>query len=244
MRSMMTRTLVLLAVSFIQTGYAQNQRDAPARPPLTVLNAGVGGNNTRNGLARMDRDVIAKEPDLCFIAFGMNDAVNSRNHVPIDEFGKNLTKMAATCQKAGIRPVFITVNPCNEEKLYTRHKIDHYKPHGGANAMIVEYNRVIKNVAEDAGADVIDWHTEVMRRSGSSIDPGSVLRVDGVHLSPQGLAALARLAANWMTGADIPDGAVVVAFGDSITKQGWIDMARALYVRPPSDHPDSHERAP
>ena len=194
---------------------------------MTVYNAGVNGNNSRQGLDRMDRDVISKNPDVCFIAFGMNDSVNDGNFVPIDEFRSNLTEMAAKCWAAGIRPVFITINPVNEERLYTRHDPGFYAAGGGANAMIAAYNSVIKEVAAGAEADVIDWHQEVMNLSGTSVEPGGVLRSDGVHLTTEGLSAIARLVAGWIKQNSLQD-SKVVAFGDSITKQGWIDIVYTL----------------
>lgn len=194
---------------------------------LTVYNAGANGNNSRQGLARMDRDVLSHQPDVCFIAFGMNDAVNDGNFVPIDEFRNNLTEMAAKCRESGVRPVFITVNPVNQERLYSRHEPEFYEVGGGANAMIDAYNSVIKEVAAGVEAAVIDWHQEVMNLSGTSVEPGSVLRSDGVHLTPEGLSAIARLATEWVKQNDQLD-SKVVAFGDSITKQGWIDIVYAL----------------
>ncbi len=192
---------------------------------LEVFNAGAGGNNTRQGLARMDRDVVSRHPDVCLIAFGMNDAVNSRNSVPLDTFQENLRQIVRRCRDAQIRPVFITVNPVNEAQLYRRHKVAFYEEHGGANKRIQAYNRAIQTVAGEAGADVIAWHRKVMAVSGTSVEPGSILRHDGVHLSTKGLATLAELVAAWVERNNQQD-SVVVAFGDSITKQGWIDTVR------------------
>ncbi len=195
---------------------------------MTVYNAGVNGNNSRQGLDRMDRDVISKNPDVCFIAFGMNDSVNDNNFVPIDEFRNNLTEMAAKCRTAAIRPVFITINPVNEERLYARHESGFYTAGGGANAMINAYNSVIKEVAAGAEADVIDWHQEVMNLSGTSVESGGVLRSDGVHLTPEGLSAIAGLVAGWIKKSNLQQDLKITAFGDSITKQGWIDIVDTL----------------
>ncbi len=193
---------------------------------FTVHNAGVNGNNTRNALSRFDTDVAAVKPQFCFMAFGMNDAMGDSNPVPLDEYRKNLLTLAEKCRAAGIQPVFITVNPVNKEKLYERHKAEFYEQQGGPNAMIEQYNLIIKEVAAQSGSGVIDWHKKVMELSGSSVDPGAVLRTDGVHLSPDGLNALGGLVADWLRNSGKPD-ATIVAFGDSITKQGWIDIAVA-----------------
>jgi len=40
---------------------------------VTVVNAGISGNTSAQGLARLDTDVLAHEPDLVTIMFGLND---------------------------------------------------------------------------------------------------------------------------------------------------------------------------
>jgi lysophospholipase L1-like esterase len=41
---------------------------------FNVLNAGIGGDSAPGALARLGRDVIAHDPDLVTIAFGLNDS--------------------------------------------------------------------------------------------------------------------------------------------------------------------------
>ncbi|MEQ9065829.1 MAG: GDSL-type esterase/lipase family protein [Gimesia chilikensis] len=38
--------------------------------PVKVINAGIGGNTTQNAVARFEKDVLAKQPDLVVIQFG------------------------------------------------------------------------------------------------------------------------------------------------------------------------------
>ena len=46
---------------------------------VKMFNAGSSGNNTRAGLARMDRDVLSHKPHLVTVMFGMNDVVTRRS---------------------------------------------------------------------------------------------------------------------------------------------------------------------
>ena len=72
---------------------------------VTVLNAGVGGNTSREGLARMDRDVISHNPDCVLAEFGGNDAIpQASRHVPLDEFLANLSAMKAKIDAFGTCP--------------------------------------------------------------------------------------------------------------------------------------------
>ena len=41
--------------------------------PVNIIDAGVGGDNARGGLQRLERDVISFRPDLAVICFGLND---------------------------------------------------------------------------------------------------------------------------------------------------------------------------
>lgn len=194
---------------------------------LTVYNAGKNGDSTRGALLRFEADVATHRPDICLIAFGMNDSMNEVNPVLPEDYRANLFWLAEHCAEKKIQSAFITVNPVNQEKLYERHDPPYYEAQGGPNAIVELYNQVIKEVADAVGADVIDWHTRVMELSGASIESGSVLRADGVHLSPDGLNALGNLVADWIL-AEEQTNATIVAFGDSITKQGWIDIAAVL----------------
>jgi lysophospholipase L1-like esterase len=38
--------------------------------PVAVVNAGVGGNTSREGLVRMDQAVLARRPNLVLVQFG------------------------------------------------------------------------------------------------------------------------------------------------------------------------------
>lgn len=74
-----------------------------------VVNAGVSGNTTKDGLDRLD-DVIALKPVLVIVAFGGNDGLRG---LPIDSTRKNLDQIVSTLQHAGIKVVLggITLPP-------------------------------------------------------------------------------------------------------------------------------------
>lgn len=55
-----------------------------------IINAGVGGNNSRALLARLEEDVLSRDPSLVIIMVGTNDALNSGALVSLDEYRENL----------------------------------------------------------------------------------------------------------------------------------------------------------
>ena len=61
--------------SMFPTGNLVDELEVPGVGTLeaTMINAGISGNTTPAGLARMDRDVLAHKPQLVTIMFGMND---------------------------------------------------------------------------------------------------------------------------------------------------------------------------
>lgn len=41
------------------------------------MNAGLSGTPSKLGILRLDRDVLAYEPDICFIEFAVNDGTET-----------------------------------------------------------------------------------------------------------------------------------------------------------------------
>ncbi|TXT33703.1 MAG: G-D-S-L family lipolytic protein [Planctomycetota bacterium] len=73
---------------------------------VTVINAGISGNTTQNGLDRLDRDVLSKKPDLVTVSFGLNDMTR----IPEEQFRKNLETIVARCREAKADVVLCTPN--------------------------------------------------------------------------------------------------------------------------------------
>ncbi|MBL8828983.1 MAG: dienelactone hydrolase family protein [Planctomycetaceae bacterium] len=72
----------------------------------TVVNAGISGNSTQNGLDRLDRDVLSQRPDLVTISFGLNDVVRH----PLATFEQNLRRLVERCRAAQAAVVLCTPN--------------------------------------------------------------------------------------------------------------------------------------
>ena len=76
--------------------------------PVSVLNAGIAGDCAKNALTRIDRDIISHKPDLCIVAFALND-VND----PLNTYTASLTEIFSRLHDAGIETVFQTPNMLN-----------------------------------------------------------------------------------------------------------------------------------
>lgn len=138
-------------------------RKLAARFECETINAGVPGNTTGQGLARFERDVLAHRPDVCVVAFGMNDHVAKEAEVaktPLAEFRRNLTDIVERLRAERIVPLLCTVNPIIEgdagNYYYNRHPEQWYGNPEGAQKWIDMYNEMIREVAVSLGVALAD----------------------------------------------------------------------------------------
>ncbi len=131
-----------------------------------VVNAGISGNTTKDGVERLD-DVLALKPAVVIVAFGGNDGLRG---LPIASTRKNLDQIVATLHKNGIEIVLggITLPP-NYGTDYIRQFNDTY-------ALLAKQYKVpmlpflLKDVYGTAGS----------------------MQADGMHATAQGNAQVAR----------------------------------------------------
>lgn len=116
-----------------------------------IYNTGVGGNTSRDLLARFDTDVLDLHPDTVCIMIGVNDVWRQydtpdykERHVYIDEYEKNLREMIEKATNAKIRVILMTpyyIEPNKED--WMRKSVD-------------EYGSVVKKLAKEYNLLCID----------------------------------------------------------------------------------------
>lgn len=159
---------------------------AEAVPGTEVIGAGVGGNRVPDLLARVDRDVIARKPDVVVIYIGINDVWHSQNGrgTPKGEFEKGLETLVEKIRAGGARVVLCTPTVIGEKKAGTN-KLD---------AMLDEYADVTRAVAAKAKTSLIDLRqacvAHLAKHNEKDAENG-ILTTDGVHLTPAGDAFIA-----------------------------------------------------
>jgi acyl-CoA thioesterase-1 len=79
--------------------------------PITILNAGISGDNAQGGLARLDRDVLRYQPDLTVVCFGLNDS--GRCEAGLDDYESGLRGIFKKLKAADVETVFLTPNMKN-----------------------------------------------------------------------------------------------------------------------------------
>jgi len=82
-----------------------------------VIPAGVGGNTSRDMLARLDKDVLSKKPDWMTLSCGVNDVWHGANGgVPLDQYQQNITSIVDQATAAGIKVVILTSTMITEDE--------------------------------------------------------------------------------------------------------------------------------
>ena len=157
-----------------------------------VLNRGVGGHTSTQGLARMETDVLRQAPDVVILCFGMNDHVitdaEGNAKTPPEQFRKNLTEMLRRVREIGAVPVLVTPTAVIEVYYFTRHPREWYGEKG-ANGQLARYCDIIRKVAKEERVALADLFTE-----SQGWDLSELLRTpdnggfeDGVHPYGRGI---------------------------------------------------------
>lgn len=207
--------ICLLTLALMLTGTARGDDFANQ---LKVHNKGIGGQNSREGLRRFNKDVVALKPDFVLIYFGLNDTLNEPKFIDLDEYIDNLEKMIDAARTAKITPVLTTIHHIDEEPLLKRHKKQAYGDEG-PQKKIDRYNARIKQLAERKKVKLLDW-CGILDRAyaarAAAKGPVEYRNADGVHLNPPGNELLASSFYEMISG-DLRDGQTIVCLGDSVT---------------------------
>jgi acyl-CoA thioesterase-1 len=146
------RTVVAFGDSIVE-GYRQPEgwpemlgRDLAGRySGVRVLNSGISGNTAGDGLKRLQKDVLAHDPDLVLIAFGLNDM---KNGVSLSRFQEDIRAMVQEISAGGAQPVLFTTTRLQK----------------GASMLArlnpAPFNDSIRALAEERGIPLIDVNDE------------------------------------------------------------------------------------
>lgn len=181
-----------LALQLNQDGIAAN-----------VVNAGVGGNTTTQALARFEADVLAKDPDVVVIQFGLNDSAidvargSTEPRVAQSEYELNLRTMLRTLEARGIAPILVTPNPgiWSERLLATYGKPPYNtSDRWGFNVYNNRYAESVRTLAAEFDVPLVDAYRmyEAQDRTPARIEGWLP---DGLHPNDEANRALADVLA-------------------------------------------------
>ncbi len=106
--------------SFWKEMLAQKYPDAR----IELINSGISGDMTVDGLARLDWAVLSYEPDLVTINFGINDCVLG---LSLNEFEMNLVEMVRRIRAGPASEILLLSSQPLETPPYDKLVLDYYQ---------------------------------------------------------------------------------------------------------------------
>jgi lysophospholipase L1-like esterase len=148
------------------------------RVEITVINRGVNGEESREMLARFDRDVFAENPDVLLWQVGSNSVLRDR---PLQQANAPLIEGLKRLHDAGTDVVLI--NPQYAPKVISKHDID---------GMV----DLIAQVAKEKNVDLFERFA-VMRywRLTENIPFSTFLSADELHMNDWSYGCIGKLLA-------------------------------------------------
>lgn len=150
---------------------------------LQMINAGLSGHTTVNALARIDKDVIAKKPDLVVIMFGMNDVTR----VPLETYQQNMREIIMRCRNAGAAVVLCTPNGVSPNAERPEKKLD-------------QYAGVVRSIAKEFSLPMVDFLKDWQALRSQDPIGWSLLMSDAIHPNMNGHKRFAELIAESICG--------------------------------------------
>lgn len=153
---------------------------------VTVRNAGISGDTSKGGLARLERDVLAHKPHLVTIMFGMNDLVR----VPVADFIANMTQIIQRCRAAGAEVVLCTQNSIVDSPQRPM-------------AKLAEYSQAIRDLAKAESLGVADCFAAFEALRAKEALEWNLLLSDAIHPNMDGHKLFAETIAQTITGQEV-----------------------------------------
>jgi lysophospholipase L1-like esterase len=156
---------------------------------LEVINAGMSGHTTVNGLARIEKDVIFHRPALVTVMFGLNDVVRT----PPDLFRKNLITILTKCRNAGSEVLLCTPNAV----LTTADR---------PVEKVAEYAKIVRAVAGEYRAPLCDLHQTLSEMKQHDPEDWRLCMSDEIHPNLRGHRRIAAALAGMIVNEIVPPG--------------------------------------
>jgi lysophospholipase L1-like esterase len=145
--------------------------------------AGISGHKSNQMLARLDKDVLSKEPDWMTLSCGVNDVWHGANGVPLDAYKTNITAIVDQAQAAGVKVMILTSTMIREKQA------------DDLNQQLLPYNAFLKALAVAKGCLLADLNADMqaaLKTFPADAPKGKQLTRDGVHMNALGNAMMAN----------------------------------------------------
>lgn len=162
-------------------------RDIYPQSRFEMINAGISGNTTANGLERIEKDVLQHRPQLVAIMFGMNDVARTT----AEDYRANLLEIVQRIRAVGSEIVLMTPNFIYDE--------DPLRP----LSKLREYAQIMRDVAREQNvplADAFQIYEEIFQTNQAE---WIRLMSETIHPNMRGHRQFAAAAASVISGRKI-----------------------------------------
>ena len=167
------------------------------------VKAGVGGHKSDNMLARLDRDVLSKKPQVMTLSCGVNDVWHQDHNrgVSLEDYKKNISAIFDKCAASNCQVVVLTAT------FFEKPGMEKFKH----NVAIAPYNDWLRAEAKRRGYPLADLNADMWKAHAAN--PSVRLTRDGVHMLPAGDRVMAR---GVLRALGLPEGRIA-----SLGWEGW-----------------------
>ncbi len=154
-----------------------------------LMGSGIGGNKVYDLFFRLEKDVLARKPDIVVIWIGVNDVWHKSSFgtgTDADKFELMYKDIITRLQNQGIK-VFCGTPACIGEKT------DHSNQQDGD---LNSYSSIIRNITASKGVGLMDFRLKFLEYNmlhNNNNKPSGILTTDGVHLNDKGNELVADL---------------------------------------------------
>ena len=159
---------------------------------VSSVPAGKSGNRSNDMLARLDADVISKQPQWLLLSCGVNDVWHFKlrlgaqtfQGIPLEDYKKNITAILDQAKAAGIKVMILTATMIGED------------PERELNKNLIPYNDFLRQIAKERNcplADLRHRHAGGPQEDSRCKRPGQDVRRTGVQARYQEQADHGRL---------------------------------------------------
>ncbi len=184
---------------------------------VRVFNAGVPGNTTRELLARFQRDVAMRAPELVILWAGVNDRLYPGHTLELPEFEENYRELLERIEAIGAEVLIGTLPP-----QFVPYLVEQFPGVAAYPESPAERLAPVNAFLHALGLPLADFEAVVKsrpvgeERESYLRNPANSGVRDGLHLTEAGAEAVAQCAAAAIRNYALPTGRIV-CFGDSLT---------------------------
>ena len=172
---------------------------------LSVYNAGVSSNTTAQAVKRLQTDVLAYQPRIVVMQFGINDSAidvwkkppATEPRVSLEAFISNYRSMITATQKAGAKVILMTTNPLRwhskTRELYGKPPYQPDAEDGFESPTLLAYNDALRALAKELNLPLVDVHAAYPAFAVKHKTTVSDMLPDGMHPGDLGHELVAEL---------------------------------------------------